>query len=245
MPAASGRLFRFSHTMQLETHLAVGWLMGNLVQGADRRFRGLVAFSALAPDLDGVSYLLGPDMYSRCHHVLGHNIFAGVLFTLVCTLLARPGWRWMTMCFAVLGFASHWVGDYFFSGWPLMTFWPVSRIEQMHRPRIGLDAPINQVFSYSSLVFFIVSTWWWRRTIFEPVWPAMDRLLVGLTTPRTLRCATCGRATGQRCGTCDKPVCLKHGRVTRKLAVCCESCESLQRDEARPRGVDVLPPPAR
>jgi hypothetical protein len=210
--------------VQLESHLAIGWLMGNLVPGADRRFRGLVVFSALAPDLDGISYLFGPNAYSHCHHVLGHNIFAGVLFTVICTVLARPGWRRLTMVFAILGFASHWVGDYYFSGWPLMTFWPVSRAEQMYRPRIGLDSPINHVFSYASLVFFVVSTWWWRRTILEPVWPAMDRLLVGLTLPRTLKCATCGRATGQRCCVCGEAVCLRHGRVTRALEVCCGRC---------------------
>ena len=130
----------------------------------------------------------------------------------------------MTMLFAALGFASHWIGDYYLSGWPLMTFWPFSRAEQMHRPRIGLDSPINAAFSYKSLAFFVISTWWWRRTIFEPVWPAMDRLLVGLTAPRTLQCAACDRKTGQRCSGCGEPVCLKHGRVTRRFAIQCERC---------------------
>jgi len=115
--------------MQVECHIAVGWLMGNLVPGADRRFRALITFSAVAPDLDALSYVFGPTAYNNCHHCYGHNIFAGALFTILCTILARPGWRWITALFAALGFASHWLGDYFFSGWPLKTFWPISNVE--------------------------------------------------------------------------------------------------------------------
>jgi hypothetical protein len=87
------------------------------------------------------------------------------------------------------------------------------------------------VFSYASLIFVVASTWWWRRTIFEPIWPAMNRLLVGLIAPRTAQCATCGRATGQRCQTCQQPVCLKHGRVTRRLAIRCERCSTAMKTD--------------
>jgi hypothetical protein len=212
--------------MQLESHLAVGWLMGNLVGGADRRFRGLVAFSALAPDLDGVPYLFGPDAYSASHHVYGHNVFFGLLVMVACTLLVPRGWRAKMALLSALGFASHWVGDYYFSGWPLMTWWPLSRDEVMHRPRIGLDHPINHALSYASLTFFVVSTFFWKRTIFEPVWPAMDRLLVGLTRPRTLRCATCQRRTAQQCARCGVAVCLRHGRITRRWLVSCAACSA-------------------
>ena len=78
---------------------------------------------------------------------------------------------------------------------PSRRTWTVSREEVMYRPRMGLDHPINRVFSYASLLFFVVSTFWWKRTIFETVWPAMNRLLVGLTEARTLSCSTCRRRT--------------------------------------------------
>lgn len=213
--------------MQLETHLAIGWLMGNLVPGGDRRLRGLVCFSALAPDLDGVSYVLGPDAYSNSHHVYGHNVFAGIAFTFVCFALSRPGWRLVTTALAAAGCASHWVGDYYLSGWPLMTFWPVSRHEVMYRPRIGLDHPINQVLSIASILFFIVGAFVWKRTIFEFVWPAMDRLLVGLTLPRTDRCAVCERPTAQHCIRCGNALCLRHARLTGGMRVTCAACPGL------------------
>ncbi len=207
--------------MHLESHLAIGWLMGNLVPRADRRFRALVTFSAMAPDLDGVSYLLGPDAYSRAHHVYGHNIFAGIACTILCAALASPGWRIRTTLFAALAFASHWVGDYYFSGWPLMTFWPFSRHDVMYRPRIGLDHPINMVFGYVSLAFLFLSPFVWKRTVFETFWPAMDRLLSGYTQPRTLSCALCHRPTAQQCARCGKPICLRHGKISRQLTITC------------------------
>lgn len=210
--------------MQLESHLAVGWLLANLAPGGGRRFRALVTFSALAPDLDGVSYLLGQDAYAHSHHIYGHNVFAGAVFTILCTALASRGSRRWMLLSATIGFASHWAGDYFLSGWPLMSFWPVSRTEVMFRPRIGLDHPINHVLSFASLIFLAASTWWWRRTVFESVWPAMDKLLSGLTLPRDKRCATCMARTAQTCDTCGAAVCLKHARVTRRLTVQCAEC---------------------
>ncbi len=212
--------------MQLESHCAVGWLIGNLVPGAGRRVRAIAVFSAMAPDLDGVAYAFGPDAYSRSHHVYGHNVFAGMVFTLFCVWLARPGWRTVVALVAGLGFASHWAGDYYLSGWPLMTFWPISHAEQMYRPRIGLNHPINQMLSYASLLFFVASIWFWHRTIFETVWPSMDRLLVGLTRPRTMHCAICQRRTAQSCSVCGKPLCLRHARISIRTTIHCPACST-------------------
>jgi hypothetical protein len=210
--------------MQLEAHLAVGWLAGNLVPRSDRRIRALAMFAALAPDLDGVPYLLGPDIYARTHHIYGHNVFAGLLITILCTALAGRR-RWLAgLVVGVAGFVTHWVGDYYLSGWPLMTFWPLSRDEVMFRPRIALDHPINHVLSFASLIFLAASIWWWRRTVFESVWPAMDRLLVGLTQPRTLHCTHCQSKTAQRCHRCGQPLCLRHAKLTPRLQIRCASC---------------------
>ena len=44
------------------------------------------------PDLDGLGMLVSAEAYERYHHVVGHNVFAGIALTLGPWLVAR-GWN--------------------------------------------------------------------------------------------------------------------------------------------------------
>src|SRR5512133_3668578 len=127
--------------MNTEAHLAVGWLLAQF-GGEGRRYRGWVVLSALAPDLDVVTYLLGADTYARWHHVLGHNIFFSLAFSLLATLACRRG-RMQMFLMTQLGFYSHYFGDYFLTNFSLQFFWPLSDAEFLFSRKIGLDHPIN------------------------------------------------------------------------------------------------------
>ena len=83
--------------MNPATHFLTGWAF-SLPVSLERKDRALVVLASVAPDLDGL-VLIGDfaqgrsldslELWSRYHHVLGHNIASAVAITAVCTLLGR------------------------------------------------------------------------------------------------------------------------------------------------------------
>jgi membrane-bound metal-dependent hydrolase YbcI (DUF457 family) len=212
--------------MHLESHVACGWLLANLWPGATKRQRFLITLSAAISDADGLTYLVSGDLYAHWHHTVGHNIFAAIAMTTAALLLTR-GRQWLPMLLLTqIGFWSHMIGDYFFSGWGVAIFWPLSHNEVMYRPRIGLDHPINIALCYAAYIYCAASIWIHRRTILEFFWPSMDALLIRMFGRRTATCHICSRRTGVLCDTCGKPVCLRHAQITTSLTIRCTACRN-------------------
>ena len=68
--------------MHLEAHAGLGWAIGVLAPGSDRRLRNWCVSAAVLPDVDALTYVLGDVAYGRWHHTFGHNVFLGALFAL-------------------------------------------------------------------------------------------------------------------------------------------------------------------
>jgi inner membrane protein len=209
--------------MNTEAHLAVGWILAHCGGGESRRFRGRVVLAALAPDLDAISYVGGPDLYARLHHAVGHNVFFSLFLSGFCMALDRQR-PWKMLLFTQLAFYSHFLGDYFFTRFPLEFFWPVSSKGYIYSYRIGLDHWLNDVFGYASFLVFGLTGIRWGRTPIELLWPRLDQRVVNLFRRRTLRCTQCGRGATERCSVCHEPVCLRHGRITARCDVLCGAC---------------------
>ncbi|PYM90148.1 MAG: hypothetical protein DME04_23965 [Candidatus Rokuibacteriota bacterium] len=107
------------------THALVGWVVACFGR-ADRRTRLWCLAASLAPDLDGLSLLVGLDVYAHYHHLVLHNLLFGVFVTLVSAYWI--GLRPFYLGLVLLAFLSHLVGDYFGSGpgWELWPFLPFS-----------------------------------------------------------------------------------------------------------------------
>ena len=172
--------------------MAAGWLLGNVWPGAGRRERLIALAAASISDLDGLSYLAGQSAYVNWHHTIGHSVITMVPLLLVAGLAARKERMISTILLIELAFVTHLLGDYFFSGWGLQLFWPLSHHEIMFRPRIGLDHPINIALSYLSFALVAASLWIWNCSPLELVWPGADALLVRAVHPHSLRCDECG-----------------------------------------------------
>ncbi len=179
--------------MNLEAHIAAGWLLGNLWPNAGRRERLLALAAASVSDLDGLSYLAGQSAYVNWHHTVGHNVYSMAPLLLAAVLAARKGRMLSTILLTELAFLTHLLGDYFFSGWGLQLLWPISHHEVMFRPRIGLDHPVNIALSYLSFALMAASLWIWGRSPLEFIWPRADSLLVRALHLRRLHCDECGR----------------------------------------------------
>jgi membrane-bound metal-dependent hydrolase YbcI (DUF457 family) len=184
-----------------------------------------ISLAAIAPDVDVLSYVAGVRAYSTYHHYVGHNIFFGLGFALAC-LPFFDRRRLKVFLFALLAFASHYYGDYFFTRFPLGAFWPFWNKGYIYSYRIGLDHPINLFFSYLSFVVFAVMGVIFKRTPVEIVSPALDQIIVNLFRAKPLKCSTCDRPANEHCAACGQPVCQRHGRITWRFKVVCAACRS-------------------
>lgn len=114
------------------THFFIGWLTANTVR-VERRERMLITVAGIAPDADGLvilgDFLAGKSsqeltLWSRYHHVLGHNIGFAVFVMLIVGLLARK--RKILISFlAGISFHLHLLGDLLGSRGPDGHQWPM------------------------------------------------------------------------------------------------------------------------
>jgi membrane-bound metal-dependent hydrolase YbcI (DUF457 family) len=210
--------------MNIEAHLACGWVLAHLGGNETRRFRGLVTFAAVAPDIDVISYAFGIDSYATFHHAIGHNIFFGLLVSVISVLLIRRR-RLKVFVFTLLAYGTHYYGDYFFTRFPVKAFWPISDHGYLHSNRIGLDHSINLFFSYLAMLLIVLVAWRFKRTPLEFISPELDCRVVNLFRQKPLKCGLCDQSANEWCSVCQQPVCGRHGRITRRFLVVCRKCQ--------------------
>jgi hypothetical protein len=59
--------------MNILAHASVGWILAEAGCG-NSRFRRAIFLAAMAPDLDGISYLMGSASALDQHHIWAHNL---------------------------------------------------------------------------------------------------------------------------------------------------------------------------
>jgi hypothetical protein len=113
------------------THFLIGWSVGCLAP-LNNRERAIVAFAAIAPDLDGLGAVAEVATrssetpllwFSKYHHVLGHNIGAAVAVMIAAFLLAKK--RVLTAVLAGISFHLHLLGDIMGGRGPDGYDWPI------------------------------------------------------------------------------------------------------------------------
>jgi hypothetical protein len=219
--------------VNVEAHLAAGWLLAHCGGNETRRFRGIVTLAAVIPDIDVVSYLGGIRAYSTYHHAAGHNLFFSLIVSVISIFAFRTR-RLKIFLFTQLAFYSHYYGDYFFTRFPLEFFWPVSTKGFIYSYRIGLDHPVNLFLGYLSFVIIIVIGAMYHRTPMEFISMELDHRIVNLFRRKPLACHVCGGKSNERCATCDRPACMKHGRITRRFVVMCPECSAATPSQSAP-----------
>ncbi len=210
-----------------QTHAGLGWVVGALAPGSDRRLRVWCCAAAILPDVDALAMLAGKEQYDRWHHTFGHNVFTGALcVALAAWHFAKYPWRaWATaVALVALCFASHILTDMKLSGWELHLFWPVSLRGYEFHPNLQLGHPLNFVLAGVFMTLPWLLTFWRQATPLEILSPRLDRLVLNLFRRRALACATCGKACNNACHRCEKPACLGHGRVDWRFRVTCPAC---------------------
>lgn len=223
--------------MHLEAHAGVGWALGVLAPGSDRRLRNACVLAAVLPDVDTVAYLWGPEAYMNWHHTFGHNVFLGALVVAAAMALdvrasrsapgrtpLSPGRALARGLVVALAFASHLVGDMKLSAYDVELFWPVSRHGYEFTPNWGLGHPPNTVLVYGSFAFAVLLAILGKPSPLDLISPNLDRIVRNVFRRRTLSCATCARPTNERCDRCGAAACLRHGRIERGFRIRCPAC---------------------
>ncbi len=97
------------------THTLIGWWTANVLP-LSRRDRLLVFLGGVLPDLDGLGLLYDLDAYRTYHHVLLHNLFAGLAWVAAVGVVAANRVPCVTL--TVLNWHLHLACDYFGSRGP-------------------------------------------------------------------------------------------------------------------------------
>ena len=205
-------------------HMQFGWWFahwGDFTRGQ----RAFIALAGAAPDLDGITFLAGSDLYYRTHHILFHNVAAVIAFALLSAVFWR---RPRVMALGVFSFTMHMVEDYLTSAWVQHPWLPFSSAGV----NLGDDLPgwlVQGVFQFVAMVFILGMTVWiyrrYGRTPLEILSPALDRLVVNYAVlPWRNACKSCTRRARFRCDQCQQTFCPVHARTRPGLKVLCGDC---------------------
>ena len=163
--------------MHVQTHVLAGWCLGNLFPFT-RRERFFCMLAASLPDLDGLGILFGQESYWDFHHILGHNLAAGLVLSLaLCAFSTRR-----IAAFAVyLGlFHLHLLMDSFGSGqgWGIPYLWPFWR-QSFENPFGWAFYSWQNIVAAFGLVGWSVAIMLTKsRSPLELPMPSLDRQLV-------------------------------------------------------------------
>ncbi len=184
--------------------------------------------ASLAPDVDGLGLLFGPEAYGRYHHRLTHNLLFGVLVIL--SSARGVGWRPVPLGLVSLAFLSHLVGDFFGSGprWPLWPFLPFSDISVLCACQWDLVSWQNTLITIVAMVLTLWLALRHGRTPLEFVHAGLERIVVDTLRLRRhpAPCARCPRRSSLRCHGCARFLCEAHVASWRRFHVLCGECRA-------------------
>jgi hypothetical protein len=161
--------------MHIPTHLMSGWCVGAALPLTGRE-RAVCMAVATLPDLDGLSLAFGRDAYERWHHVIGHNIFAGVLLAAGGAMMARASIRGRFFCLGLALFHLHLLMDFYGSGpgWQIHYGWPITDRGLWTEDAWEFGAWQNYAAMLGLLVVSVAFAVWKQITPFELVAPGID-----------------------------------------------------------------------
>jgi hypothetical protein len=145
------------------THFLASWLIAN-TKRLGRADMAAIVVAGVISDLDGIGYpvqWLSParTWNTDYHHVVGHNLWACLLVTLLVVLWRRK------LLVAILAFAAfhvHLLCDVVGSGgptgelWSILYLWPLSHTETLVKWQWPLNSPINMAITLFMEVAMLV-----------------------------------------------------------------------------------------
>jgi hypothetical protein len=145
--------------------------------------------AATFPDLDGLSRLAGQQAYWDWHHIVFHNLTAGLVVSVLLAAFSARRYLGLAVYFGL--FHLHLVLDYFGSGpgWGFAYWWPFSRAEIYTWDFWEFYSWQNISAEFLFLGGTIFIAFRQKRTPLEVLMPSLDKQLVQLTVGKKHRSA--------------------------------------------------------
>lgn len=167
--------------MHIPTHILSGWIVGNLVPSFGPRERLNCILAASLADLDGLGFVFGPnsDAFQLVHHVVGHNIFFGLLLAGVLTAFSQRA-RPLAFGAYLVCFHLHLLMDLYGSGpgWAIHYLWPVGNERWLTDAAWEFSSWQNRVAFGALFAVTCLIGWRLKRTPLELLAPRLDARLV-------------------------------------------------------------------
>ena len=138
-------------------------------------------------DIDGLGKIISEDAFYDYHHIVGHNLFVGLLLAGVLTIFSHA--RIKAFCVYLGLFHLHLLMDIFGSGpkWTIMYLWPLSKWEAEYRHAWKLYSWQNLTTFFALLIWTLIIVVVKKRTPLEYPMPKLDKQLVDLAKKWTRR----------------------------------------------------------
>jgi membrane-bound metal-dependent hydrolase YbcI (DUF457 family) len=145
----------------------IGWMVSSPLRTKKERL--VVTLASILPDIDGAGILISLDHYGRYHHIFGHNIFTGLIFAVISSMLFKEKLKIFLLSF--MAFNTHVVGDLLGSGaaWGIPYLWPINKTIYDFSPPFQweLDSWQNLVATALCIIGIIIIGLKKNRTIIE------------------------------------------------------------------------------
>jgi hypothetical protein len=134
--------------------------------------------AASIADVDGCGIVAGQEWYWRFQHVLGPNVFFGLMVAGILAVFSPR--RWIAFAIYLLLFHLHLLMDFFGSGpgWSIDYLWPISTYGYRTRLAWDLFSWQNTLAAAILLAWTVVIAYRLGRTPLELIAPRLDRLAV-------------------------------------------------------------------
>lgn len=182
-------------------HLLASWLLANSALRSQRE-RRLVALAGLAPDLDGLGWLVdrtvaanggSSDYYFAYHHLILHNLPASLALAGLAAWLAATC-RWRTFALALLAIHLHFLLDVIGSKGPDGYQWPIPYLLPFTPDHAWtwsgqweLDAWPNLAITLAMLAIAGLWSWKCRYSFIEVISTTLDREFFKIVARHTRR----------------------------------------------------------
>ena len=165
--------------MHIPTHVLSGWVFANALPLAKRE-RLFCMVAASIPDIDGLGFFFGEEMFWRFHHFVGHNVFFGLFVSIAVAFFSQK--KLLALAAYMTCFHLHLLMDFYGSGtgWKIHYFWPIDS-----RGFYTTDAwPLSSWQNYLTFGVLLLITigiaWRKKRTPLELLAPRLEAKLFPL-----------------------------------------------------------------
>jgi|GEM_PF-821875 len=204
-------------------HAGLGWAIGVAAPSSDRRLRIWCMIAALVPEIGALALIARKPSYGP----LGHNLFAGLLCIGVAAWAFRnyPDRSWLAaIVFVTIAFVAHLLVDMKVNGTPVFLFWPFDRRGRTFDTFVWHGGLVRVILAWILIGLpWGIACWKWVTPL-EILSPGLDTLFLNLFRWKKRDCYSCGRKCNNRCRSCAKPICLRHGKLGWHFRLTCPSC---------------------